>query len=101
MTGAGVTFRLHNALGNAAGNGYWLAENLFYEGADTATILNQYAQRSERFYWEGEISYQEPLGKQSRGWSWDTKSATGKMIRINGPSISRSKPEATVNSARC
>ncbi len=65
--GRGVTFRLHNALGNAAGNGYRLAENLFYEGADTATILNQYM-RNDRsgFTWEGEISYQEPLGKQSR-----------------------------------
>ncbi len=65
--GRGVTLRLHSALGNASGNGYQRAENRFYQGTDTATVLNQYLRSAgSGFAWEGEISYQEPLGKRSR-----------------------------------
>ncbi|MDB5263741.1 MAG: hypothetical protein JWQ14_3024 [Adhaeribacter sp.] len=66
--GRSITFNLRSGYHLDNGDNYRLAENIFYSrNADSTQYLNQYTNLNRKgFDWEGEVSYTEPLGKNSQ-----------------------------------
>lgn len=66
--GRSITFNLRSGYHLDNGDNFRLAENIFYSrNADSTQYLNQYTNLNRKgFDWEGEVSYTEPLGKNSQ-----------------------------------
>ena len=66
--GRSVTFALRSGYHQDGGDSYRRAENIFYSRlSDSTQLLNQYTNLDRKgLNWEGEVSYTEPLSKNSQ-----------------------------------
>ncbi|MGV3639196.1 MAG: outer membrane beta-barrel protein [Adhaeribacter sp.] len=65
--GRSVTLRLRNGLHRNTDDNYRLANNIFYNRADSLETLKQFTRLDRQgLSWEGEVSYTEPVGSKGQ-----------------------------------